>query len=214
MNCGRFPTTEKTFIRLSVVSSFPVVTPEEIQQVEAELGIAVPASLRTVLEQPHGVDEDVDLTGRTMDYEDREVFPSGLPFAADGAGNFWVLDVTPDDAPVFFASHDPPAVVYLAPSVEDVLPGPLRVPEHELFRIWRESPGELDLATALDGDPELRAFAEELDERFLVVDLRSPKQGDGFAWGRFGPRTVLRRHGYARLFAYAPPEKKRGLFRR
>ena len=36
----------------------------------------------------------------------------------------------------------------------------------------------------------------------------------GFSWGRHGPRTELRRHGYERLFAYAPPEEKPGLLRR
>lgn len=36
----------------------------------------------------------------------------------------------------------------------------------------------------------------------------------GVSWGRFGPRTELRRHGYERLFAYAPPEKKPGLLSR
>src|SRR5262245_4438855 len=89
MNCGRFPTTESTFdgIRRSVVSSLDLMNAE------------------------------VDLTGATMDYEDRDVFPSGRPIAAAGYGNFWVLDETPDDAPAFFASHDPPAIVYLAPCV-------------------------------------------------------------------------------------------------
>jgi SMI1 / KNR4 family (SUKH-1) len=194
----------------------PGATRGEIEQIEADLGISLPVELRTVLERTRGVDPDVDLTGRTMDYEDREVFPSGLPIAADGAGNFWVLDVRPDDAPLFFASHDPPAVVYLATSVEELLREPRRVPEVGLFRIWRENPGEVDLGTALEGDDELRAFAEELDERFLVVDLRSAAPGDGFAWGRFGAGTDVRRHGYSRLFAYAPPseKKRRGLFRR
>jgi hypothetical protein len=36
----------------------------------------------------------------------------------------------------------------------------------------------------------------------------------GVSWGRFGPRTELRRHGYERLFAHAPPEKKPGLLSR
>ena len=45
---------------------------------------------------------------------------------------------------------------------------------------------------------------------------RDAAPGDGFSWGRFGPRTEVRRHGHTRLFAMAPPEKRqrRGLFRR
>ncbi len=54
---------------------------------------------------------------------------------------------------------------------------------------------------------DLAAFAAGLDESFLFVDLRSPEIGMGFSWGRFGPRTVIRRHGHERLFAYARPER-------
>jgi hypothetical protein len=56
-------------------------------------------------------------------------------------------------------------------------------------------------------DLELRAFAEGLDDRFNIVDLRAPKVGVGFEWGIAGPRTIIRRHGDRPLFAYAvkPP---------
>jgi hypothetical protein len=62
----------------------------------------------------------VDVTGRGMDYEHRDVFPLGLPIAADGAGNFWVLDLTAREmaaAAVFFACHDPPIVLYQSPGL-------------------------------------------------------------------------------------------------
>ena len=53
--------------------------------------------------------------------------------------------------------------------------------------------------------------AAGLDDRFLFVDLRAPEIGMGFSWGRYGPRTQVRRDGDERLFAYARPEKKPGL---
>jgi hypothetical protein len=31
--------------------------------------------------------------------------------------------------------------------------------------------------------------------------------GMGFSWGRYGPKTEVRRHGDERVFAYAPPVK-------
>src|SRR3712207_9193422 len=37
-------------------------------------------------------------------------------------------------------------------------------------------------------DPILSAFARELDESFQIIDLRQAKPGDGFSWGRYGPR--------------------------
>jgi hypothetical protein len=88
------------------------------------------------------------------------------------------------------------------------------VHEDRLFEVWRRNPATLDRAAALAGDNDMRAFAAGLDERFTFVDLRAPEIGMGFSWGRHGPRTQIRRHGYERLFAYAPPEKKPGLLRR
>jgi len=86
--------------------------------------------------------------------------------------------------------------------------------EAALFTVWRANPDTLDHSAALAADDDLRAFATELDERFVFVDLRSPASGDGFAWGRYGPGNEVRRHGYERLFAYAPTERKRRLFGR
>jgi hypothetical protein len=72
----------------------------------------------------------------------------------------------------------------------------------------------VDHATAFAGDDELRTFAASLDEAWEFIDLRAPEIGMGFSWGRYGARTEIRRDGYTRLFAYAPPEKKPGLFGR
>jgi hypothetical protein len=88
------------------------------------------------------------------------------------------------------------------------------VHEDLLFNVWRDNPGTLDRSAALAGDERMSTFAAELDDRFTFVDLRSPPVGMGFSWGRYGPRTDVRRHGDERLFAYAPPEKRPGLLRR
>lgn len=45
-------------------------------------------------------------------------------------------------------------------------------------------------------------------ESFSLLDL------EGFAWGRFGPRTEIRRAGRERLWALIAPEQKPGLLRR
>jgi hypothetical protein len=88
------------------------------------------------------------------------------------------------------------------------------VREDRVFDVWRMNPGALEHEDALAGDADLRAFASSLDETFQLVDLRSPALGMGFSWGRYGPRTEVRRHGYTRIFAYARPEKKPGLLSR
>ena len=147
---------------------------------------------RALLERAGGIDggplETIDFTGASFDVEIRDIFPSGLPIAHDGSGNHWVLDLTPDAVPplVFFASHDPPVILVQSPDLAHFLdevfgdPLPSRkslVHEDRLFHVWRENPGELDHAAALTGDEELRAFAATLDDRYTVVDLRTPRSG-------------------------------------
>jgi cell wall assembly regulator SMI1 len=209
----------------------PPLSDGEIASLEAELGHRLPHDLRRLLEHTGaiaGAPLELDFTGRTMDIEVHELFPAGVPIAHDGAGNFWIVDTNPDDladAPVFYACHDAPIVLYQSNDVGDFLHEVFRkldgepslvddVHEDRLSRVWQESPGTIDHSSALAGDPDLSAFATRLDDRWTFVDLRSPQVGMGFAWGRHGPRTEVRRHGYQRLVAYALPERKPGLLGR
>jgi hypothetical protein len=214
-----------------VLDFAPGLTPDEIEGFRGELGGLLPVELALVLAQTREIDgiEPIDFTGRKMDVEVSEVSPAGLPIAADGYGNFWLIDLTFDDvetAPVLYLCHDPPVVVFQSPSLGDFLQELVRMyePPHEslvsavhddhAFRIWRTNPGVIDHAAALAGDAELRAFAAGLEETFEFVDLRGADVGDGFTWGRHGPRTEIRRDGYARLFAIARPEQQPGLLSR
>lgn len=221
-----------TGIRRASLQLKPPLSATDIASLEAELGHRLPEDLRLLLGRTaaiEGAQLEFDFTGRTMDFESRDLFPAGVPIAHDGAGNFWVADTNPREpqtAPVFFASHDPPVVLYQSDDVGDFLHEVFRdaeparaslvddVHEDRLFRVWRENPGTVNHATALAGDEELRAFAAELNDRFTFVDLRAPQVGMGFSWGRHGPRTELRRHGYEQLFAYARPEGKPSLLSR
>ena len=51
-------------------------------------------------------------------------------------------------------------------------------------------------------DSELRKFTELLDPSWQIVDLRNAKVGDGFSWGRYGPKTANKRFGERQIFAY------------
>jgi len=202
-----------------------------LQAAYGELGAFLPHELTRLLAVTTGADAllELDLTGELHSVDAGELLPAGLPVAADGSGNFWLLDLTPDTvdvAPVFYLSHDAPVLLHQADSLAEFLDEALRayeplhtsrvddVHEDRLFRVWRENPGATARSAALAADDDLRAFAEQLDDSFQVVDLRSPEIGMGFSWGRYGPRTDVRRHGFLRLFAYAPPERKPGLVRR
>jgi hypothetical protein len=211
----------------------PGLSAAELEELHAEVGAPLSRDLRVVLEHTAGIDRTalagIDFTGRDLSYEDRDVFPLGLPIAADGFGNFWVLDLTPEQtetACVFFACHDPPVVLYQSPDLGHFLEETFRmqVPPHvslvndvhedKPFNVWRTNPGTIEHAAALAGDEQLRAFAEEVGERFVFVDLRSPEIGMGLSWGRYGPRTQVRRYGFERIFACAPPEHTPGLLSR
>ncbi len=216
-----------------VLELAPGLSEEAIDALAREVSVPLPSELRRTLAytaEIDGVLETVDFTGRRAGFEAAELFPSGLAIAHDGFGNHWVVDLTPDEAesaPVFFACHDAPVVLFQSPNLGHFLRETFRmyVPPHaslvddvhedRLFNVWRTNPGVIEHSTALASDDEdIRDFAAELDERFLLVDLRSPEIGMGFSWGRFGPDTEVRRRGYQRLFAYARPEKKPGLLRR
>ena len=204
----------------------PGLTAESIESVEQRVGLPLPEELRTLLTYCAGIREaEIDFTGEAMhsDYTWDEVFPNGLPIARDGSGNFWVLDITPDTtaaAPIFFACHDAPVVLYQSPDIAGFLRemlgkgGSLTRDVHEdrLFDVWRKNPGVIDHATALQSsDAAIRAFALQLPNHFQIVDLRNVRPGMGFSWGRYGPKTEVRRHGHERMFAYAKPPG-RGFF--
>lgn len=205
----------------------PGLTPSEIVELEAELGFKPPRELLQLLPDCGGLDgalDIVDFTGRRCIFAQEEVFPRCIPIAGDGYGNFWVVDVSPDGvdvAPVFFACHDAPVILYQSPSLVTFLAEVVRmmtppnasliddVHEDRLFDVWRKNPGTLTVEQAALGDDDLRKFAATLENRFTVVDLRHPQVGMGFSWGRYGPRTEIRRFGDLRIFAYAGPPERR-----
>jgi cell wall assembly regulator SMI1 len=204
----------------------PGLSPAEIAAFEQRLPCSIPPGVRELLSSCRGFSggaaERVDFTGveDLAGYED--VFPHGLPIAADGFGNFWVVDLLPDSrawAPIYFACHDAPVVLYQSPSLEHFLTELFKcsvaphtslvddVHEDRLFEVWRRNPGVMSHEECRGSvDQELRSFAERLDASFQIVDLREPKIGFGFSWGRYGPQTVVRRHGELPVFAYQKPK--------
>jgi hypothetical protein len=73
--------------------------------------------------------------------------------------------------------------------------------------VWQTNPGVLSHEECLRSeDPILSAFARELDDSFQIIDLRLAKPGDGFSWGRYGPKTQIRRFRAHAVFAYEKPK--------
>jgi hypothetical protein len=172
----------------------------------------------------------IDFSGGSGGFEFLEIFPCAISIAGDGCGNFWVVDLTTSSTtwgPIYFACHDPPVIAYQAADLREFVEQWLRLGNRDktstlgrtfdaaVTRIWGENPGVITFeAGVASSDPSLGAFARSLGDSFVLVDLRRARVGDGFSWGRFGPDTVVRRHGASALFAYQKPPPKKSLLQR
>lgn len=206
---------------------------EELEAFEGLQPARLPDDVRDLLGFARGftlLGERVDFRGH-LPSEFDVPFACGVPIYTDGYGNFWVVHVHPatgEWAPVLFTSHDPPVIVVQSGDLGDFL--------EEFFNLLR--PGQIsNLATiyrvALDvwsqdrglcravelrnaAEPALRAFARTLRDDSYIADLRHWDPGIGFAWGKFGSATRVRRHGPDLLFALEKPGREgfpRRLFR-
>lgn len=200
----------------------PPATTAELATLEAEIPCPIPSQIRDILAVARGFDngplESFDFAGISSAVGMEEIFPHSLALAHDGYGNYWVADLHPDSSdwgPIYFACHDPPVIVFQSPTLEHFVSEFLRFanPPHEseldsvhemaTKKIWRENPGAIPAATARkSSDSSLATFASTLDDSYLIVDLRHARVGDGFSWGRFGPRTNIVRSGRDPVFAY------------
>jgi hypothetical protein len=211
----------------------PPATEDEIRTLEARLPCPIPDDIGDALRISKGLANGplesfslVDLEGFGFE----ELLPHAYSVAHDGYGNYWVLDLLPSTTmwgPVFYACHDPPVLAYQSPTIEGFLDDALAmwqagprsavdiVHEDVVNRIWRENPGVMTPAALHESaDTVLRALAAPLPPTALVVDLRHPTLGQGFAWGRFGPKTTVRRAGQERVWALIPPGRRPGLVSR
>jgi hypothetical protein len=159
----------------------------------------------------------MDLAGLPDGFGLEEVCPHALSIAGDECGNFWVVDLTSDSrswAPIYYACHDAPVFVFqtdsLAHFIEEsqrgvIAPWTSEIQDvHGKFsrQVWRTNSGVLSYEEcANSSDADLREFANSLDATYEFVDLRSPKLGEGFSWGRYGRRFVVKRFGEKRIFA-------------
>jgi cell wall assembly regulator SMI1 len=209
----------------------PPLSEDEIAAFEAELPCKLPGEIRELLSHcsgfTGGAADFVDFTGKQCNFAQEEVFPYGLPIAADGFGNFWVIDLLPISktwGPIYFACHDAPVILYQSPDLSHFLTELLEmsmpphkslvddVHEDRLFDVWGKNPGVMSYDECIKSkDSELKSFATQLGPSFQIIDMRTPEIGFGFSWGRYGAKTVVRRHGNIPIFAY---QKRVGIIER
>jgi len=204
----------------------PGLSETAIQALENKIGARYPVDYRVMLGICSGIDDfypEIDFVAESDIPWGGELMPRGVPFAHDGFGNHWYVDVLAhqeEEAMIYFLNHDPTGFLFqgkgmslffdeLVKLTVDESSSLLdKVHEDRLFDVFRNYPGEMTHAQALAGDPLLSAFAQTLEPKFLFVDLRNAPIGMGLDPGRFGVHTEERRFGDHRIFAYAPPDKK------
>src|SRR5262249_894673 len=105
----------------------PPLSQAEIGAFETRLPCPLPREVRDLLSYCRGFNgvyvDIVEFRGEGCLFE-FDCFPHGLPFAADGFGNFWVVDLFPESrewGPIYYACHDAPIILYQSPSLEHFL---------------------------------------------------------------------------------------------
>jgi hypothetical protein len=214
----------------SEFSLLPALSEDELVAISRKLPCPIPEDIRELLMFASGFEgtwmEQISFAPVHGFFGFEKIFPHAVELANDGAGNYWVVDLTKESqcwGPIFFACHDAPVIVYQADDllhfVREVVREGSRPWRSEIGdvrgrfsdQIWNDNPGVLSFSHCVNSlDQELKSFAESLDETWLFVDLRNPLLGDGFSWGRYGPKTNVQRFGEKRIFAY----QKKSLGRR
>ena len=205
----------------SRLTLLPPIPSAEIEALQQRIPCPLPQAVRELLEFSRGFEGtpfDIRFGGSDGGFGLEEIFPYPVDIAADGCGNFWVVDLlkhSTDWGPIFYACHDAPVIVYQAETldhfIEEVIKSAKSPWQSEIsevhgdlsYHIWHKNPGVLTHSQCVtSSDGSLQAFAGTLDESWEFIDLRRPKLGDGFSWGRYGSRTTNRRFGEERIFAY------------
>lgn len=209
---------------------FPGMTEAEIDAFAATLPAPLPPDVRELLRVTRGMS-----LRHEVDFMPDEGslgcpgMPHALPIMGDGTGNYWIVDLMPDSkswGPIYFWCHDAPVVIYQCANLAEFIlavaelhtlgrPSILRDYEEQMWKVWGENRGLIPQPEAAAApDPDLRTFAESLASDWLICDLRNPKPGDGFSWGRYQHDPEIRRAGNFPIFAYPKPPKKPGLLKR
>lgn len=213
----------------------PPLSDEEMRALEASLPCPLPDEARELFaycrgfkgafgDDLEGEDGGVVLSGKDEGQVLDDIFPHAIPMVSDVFGNSWNVDLTSESTswgPILYSCHDAPVIVFqtdsLAHFITEVLrlgnpPWESEIVTAENEQIWGSDPGVMTYEQCLQsGDADLEAFAQSLDETWEFVDLRHPRLGDGFSWGRYGAYTENRRYGEKRIFAY---QKRKSLWQR
>ncbi|MDF1698688.1 MAG: SMI1/KNR4 family protein [Saprospiraceae bacterium] len=138
-----------------------------------------------------------------------ELSPNSLTLGHDGFGNHWILDLSPNGKinKVFFACHDPAVFVVHSQNLNEYLShlfqfykSPDNSHLHEIqhktvMKIWDDNKLCSSKSEFEDDNPQFKDFLKKFEgDQWTVADLRTGKNKDGFAWGKFGANQFTERH--------------------
>tara|TARA_B110000211_G_C14086771_1_gene557029 strand:- start:1898 stop:2905 length:1008 start_codon:yes stop_codon:yes gene_type:complete len=156
-----------------------------------------------------------------------ELSANSITLGHDGFGNHWILDLNKDGklGKVFFACHDPAVFVVHSQSLNEYLNHLLKfyqspakchltnVHDKVVMDIWKENKlcyPKLDFDR---NNTEFKDFLAKFEGNdWTIADLRTGKNKDGFAWGKFGPNQYTERHPTELVWAIK--NKKKGFLSR
>jgi hypothetical protein len=145
----------------------------------------------------------------------------------DGFGNSWLMEIkiNGDPGKIFFACHDPAVLVIFCDTINEFLnhlvefyenPGENylnEVHDNTTIEVWESNPNICNLVTFRKNNPALQNFLNEFEgDNWVVADLRDKGNRSGFAWGKFGPSQLTRRHPHEMIWVIKAKEK--GFFSR
>ncbi len=189
------------------------LTDSEIEQLKEQFpGKNIDPEIIEILKETRGWDG----YGPEMVYFDSigefgflELSANSLTLGHDGFGNHWILDLSDQGKAnkVFFACHDPAVFVVHSQNLNEYLRHLLafyespsdchlnEIHDQTVMTIWNKNILCSSKTEFENKNPELKDFLKKFEgEEWTIADLRTGKNKDGFAWGKFGPNQLTERH--------------------
>ncbi|WP_178985615.1 SMI1/KNR4 family protein [Winogradskyella helgolandensis] len=156
-----------------------------------------------------------------------ELCPHSVTLGHDGFGNHWVLDISNDGSlgHVYYACHDPAVFIRYADDLNGFLSSLLEFHEspaqnylndiHDniVYDIWENNGLFVDKIDFEKGNTSYFSFLNQLEDNdWVIADLRNAKNKTGFAWGKFGPNSEIKRH--PKELIWGIKKSKKGFFKR
>lgn len=154
-----------------------------------------------------------------------ELSPHSVTLGHDGLGNFWILDILDNGTlgHVYYACHDPAVFIKYSDDLNAFLNTLIEFYEtpsenylneiHDkvVFDIWSSGGKVFEKTDFLNTNKEFDGFLQNFEgDEWVIADMRNAKNGDGFAWGKFGPNNLSKRHPHELIWVIK--KKKKGFW--